>query len=103
MGRLKRVVGPGPSPLLYSGGALKEACLPMLAELAPWGRKSGILAWQGALEGALGCLVTSSMEAPCRHSFALCFFRQTSRFPPARSRASATKIFPGCGASRVRP
>ena len=23
----------------------------MLAELAPWGRKSGILAWQGALEG----------------------------------------------------
>lgn len=38
------------------------ACLPMLAELAPWGRKSGILAWQGALEGALGCLVTSSME-----------------------------------------
>eukprot|EP00439_Symbiodinium_sp_Y106_P076891 s637_g15.t4 len=38
------------------------ACLPMLAELAPWGRRSGILAWQGALEGAVGCLVTSSME-----------------------------------------
>ena len=36
----------------------------MLAELAPWGRRSGILAWQGALEGAVGCLVTSSMEAP---------------------------------------
>ena len=44
-----------------------KACLPMLADLAPWGRKSGILAWQGALEGAFGCLVTSSMDVPGQH------------------------------------
>ncbi|CAE7196314.1 unnamed protein product [Symbiodinium natans] len=46
---------------------LSKACLPMLAELAPWGRKSGILAWQGALEGAFGCMLTSSMEVTGLH------------------------------------
>ena len=81
----------------------------MLAELAPWGRRSGILAWQGALEGALGCLVTSSHGSPLPAlTGTFCFFKQTSRFPPppvpalARARARR-RSFPGCGASRVRP
>jgi len=38
------------------------ACLPMLANLAPWGRKSGILAWHGALQGGFGCLVALGMD-----------------------------------------
>lgn len=43
---------------------MPEACLPILVELAPTGRKSGIMAWQTALENVSGVVVASIIGVP---------------------------------------
>lgn len=44
-----------------------EACLPIVVDLAPAGRKSGIIAWQMALEQVFSVAAACIIGVPGRH------------------------------------